>query len=75
MDASRRRLLKCIPALVAVPLTAGAVSYELNPQKRHVYFVDRFQIDIEQFAQSDLPPGPMYAVDDVASAICIYEVD
>ncbi len=72
---NRRELLKALPAVLATPFMFGKSkvnAYSLDPKATYIYFIDRSQIDIDTFCKPMpgrlLPPGEVFAVDDVDAA-------
>lgn len=82
---NRRELIKALPSVLAVPFMVGKSkvnAYPLDRKGTYLYFIDRKQLDIEEFCNLPsggdtrywIPPGMVYAVDDPETAIRIYKV-
>jgi hypothetical protein len=81
----RRKLLK---SLVSLPVIyAGekvGVSYEVDPTKKHIVFLNPYLVDIEDFCSNPgtsqalgagTPVHVVYANADLDQAVRIYEID
>ena len=59
-------------------VTHGVATIEINPNSKYIVFIDRKQIDQDAFCQDaylPIPAGtPVWAVDDINTAIKIYEL-